>query len=102
MTSWAFNCRFVLALVRLLDSSMDGEQYVLRSPAPVLGSIPVAALAFFASVAFVWISSVRLDLCDLGLTIVIFIFGQMGPTKHRKELQGTTRNYKVLLNLQNA
>ena len=25
-----------------------------------------------------------------------------GPTKHRKELQGTTRNYKVLLNLQNA
>ena len=22
---------------------------------------------------------------------------QMGPTKHRKELQGTTRNYKILL-----
>ena len=28
--------------------------------------------------------------------------GDLGPTKHRKELQGTTRNYKVLLNLQNA
>ena len=25
-----------------------------------------------------------------------------GPTKHRKELQGTTRNCKILLNLQNA
>ena len=33
-----------------------------------------------------------------------FFFCQLnrGPTKHRKELQGTTRNYKVLLNLQNA
>ena len=34
---------------------------------------------------------------------VIFLQqNEQGPTKHRKELQGTTRNYKVLLNLQNA
>ena len=34
------------------------------------------------------------------LAIGVALF--QGPTKHRKELQGTTRNYKVLLNLQNA